>query len=182
MRRLALLLLLSSCAERIPGLQVTSSITLTQTVALDTATISLEELWLVPCVQQAWWSPVSTAWAHGAELHDDPRLVHKAMLIDLTRAEVQPLATWAPPPGEICQVKFGFRPSTADVVSFGTTTYLEGPGFRRLNTEARDVIVDLEPSMPNFQLQIEATPPPAGADAASTFEQFISSLTVKVTP
>lgn len=180
MKKLALLLLLTSCAERLPGLEVQTSIRTTQTVALDVATIAIEEVQLNPCVQQAWWSPISTAYAHGVEVHDDPRLVHAPLTVDLTNADSQLLAKFAPPPGEICSVRIGFRPSTADTKWFGTTVFLEGAGFRQLDTETRDVTLEIEPSIPNFSLELEATPPPAGTDAASTFEQFVSTLTVKV--
>lgn len=113
-------------------------------------------------------------------MHTDPRLMHAAMTVDLTRADMQPLGMWRPPPGEICSVRIGFRPSTADARWFGTTVFLEGGGFRQLDTEKRDVTLESEPSIPNFSLELEATPPPAGTDAASTFEQFVSTLTVKV--
>lgn len=180
MKKLALLLLLASCAERIPGLEVHASLRATQPVLLDVATVAIEEVQLNPCVQQAWWSPISTAYAHGVEVHDDPRLAHAPMTVDLTRADSQPLAKFTPPPGEICGVRIGFRPSTADAKWFGTTVFLEGTGFRQLATGARDVTLEIEPSFPNFSLELEATPPPAGTDAASTFEQFVSTLTVKV--
>lgn len=184
MRRLALLLLLSSCAERIEGLQVQLHARATQPVALDTATLAIEELELFACVQQAWWSPISTAYAHGAEVHESPRLAHDAMLFDLTRADAQPLARWAPPPGQVCGVRLGFRPSTGETKSSGTTLFLEGTldgaAFRQLSTARRDVTLRFEPVEPDFSLELESTPPPAGTDAASTFEQLLSTLTVKV--
>lgn len=181
------MLLLTGCAERVDGLRVELSVRNTQPVALTTATIALEEVQLQPCAQRAaWWSPLSTAHAHGLEVHSEPRLVHAAMLVDLTSTDVQPLAMWKPPPGAICHVRVAFRPSTSESASSGTTVFLEGDvagaRFRQLVTTQREVVLSIDPTEPNFALQLEATPPPAGADAATTLEQFATTLTAKVVP
>lgn len=180
------LLFLCGCAERIPGLQVHLTARATQAVQLDTATFAIEEAELIPCMQQAWWSPISTAYAHGAEVHESPRLAHAAMVVDLTNTDVQSLFDWAPPPGEVCALRLALRPSTADAAIEGTTVFLEGTiagaPFRQLSTARREVTLPFEAIGPDFSLALECTPPPAGTDAASTLEALVSTLTVKVTP
>ncbi len=186
MRAAWVLVFFCSCAERIPGLQVHLTARATQAVQLDTATFAIEEAELIPCVQQAWWSPISTAYAHGAEVHESPRLAHAAMTVDLTKTDVQPLFDWAPPPGELCGLRLALRPSTAESNIEGTTVFLEGmiagAPFRQLSTARREVTLPFDAIGPDFSLDVECTPPPAGTDAASTFEALVSTLTVKVTP
>lgn len=54
MKKLALLVILSACAERTAWLEVQLSLKPTTTVALSVATIAIEEAELIPCAQQAW--------------------------------------------------------------------------------------------------------------------------------
>jgi hypothetical protein len=136
-------LALPGCGVREEGIVVSPTLTVTTPLSADVATLALDSLELVPCATTRWWSPLSTAWAHGDEALPSPWKT-PAVLIDLTRGGPQALSTLHPPPARLCAVVLTFAPSPLDTRSNGATFLLEGaPSPRELSTLTRTVRLDV---------------------------------------
>lgn len=137
-------LALPGCGVREEGIVVSATVTVTTPLRADVATLALDSLELVPCATARWWSPISTAWAHGDEALPSPWKTQVALLIDLTSGGPQALGTLHPPPARLCAVVLTFAPSPLDARSKGTTWLLEGASSpRELSTITRTVRLDV---------------------------------------
>jgi hypothetical protein len=181
-RALLIALLFGGCGVREEGITVDVTITVTSPLSADLATLAPGSLELVPCTSTRWWSPISTAWAHGDEASTSPWKTTTPVLIDLTKPGPQPVGTLHPPPARLCAVVLTFAPSPLDTRANGTTFLLEGGPFpRELSTltrtarlEVGDGLVDAEHLHLQLPLSLGATPSGQG-DA--TLEALVSSLT-----
>ncbi len=180
---------LTACGEREPGLSVSVTAEVASPLSFDTATLSIERVELVRCeTARPWWralSPISTAWAHGgADVEaTDPRVVVAPVLVALTSAESQPIATFAPPPGAVCGVSLTFAPSTAEARAQGTTLFLEGAGVRQLSTRRYVVTKSfdaraLDEAHPALTLRLRFEAAPLGADGDQTLAALLATVSV----
>lgn len=179
------LVLLAGCGVSEPGLSVHVTVQVGAPLSAQAASLAIEEVELVPCaVARPWWqalSPVSTAYAHGVEAANaTPRRLVSPVLLDLTRAEAQDVAHFAPPPGALCAVKLTFAPSTADARAQGTTLFLEQPPVRQVSTKRYVVTKAFEARALDeasreleLSLRLEAA---QGADGDETLRVMLGTL------
>lgn len=119
---LALLVLGSSCGERIAGVTVdvvahVSPLSANESLAVDQAHLRVSSLTLTACegLGATLWraiSPVSQAWAHGGETQDAEGSL-EPVVISLSEPGAQYLGSVLPLPGRYCEAELVLGPSSS---------------------------------------------------------------------
>lgn len=134
------LLVLSGCASREAGIEVVVQAVVAN-VSTAPARLTVTSVRGVSCFEfmAQRWSPLSTAWAHGAHpsVETSPLRADVNLSFDLSQATQPTVATLRPPPGTWCALEVSFGPSTAQEPWGGTTLFVELAGRRYLSTSAR---------------------------------------------